>query len=107
MDDRAERSSCPTMLPLIEDAFRGYEEDLFNKCFPAKGDCTITSFARNGLGIEAAQIEINARYRIVKVSAPFRSDREEEIDDLMARMRDLILAVGARFAKAPPQSLLF
>jgi hypothetical protein len=48
----AEKSSCPTFMPVIERAFRDFDEGTFNKHFRAKGLGTITYFARNDFGIE-------------------------------------------------------
>jgi len=60
------KSSCPTFKDTIREAFSDFEPKMFNKKFCANDACTLTFFARNELGIEAAQVEINARYRIVE-----------------------------------------
>ena len=60
------KSSCPTFRETIHKAFSDFEPECFNRHFGANGVGTITYFARNKLGIEAAQVEINARYRIVE-----------------------------------------
>jgi len=64
--DETEKSSCPTFKEAMREAFSDFEPKMFNKKFCANDACTLTFFARNELGIEAAQVEINARYRIVE-----------------------------------------
>ncbi len=66
INDEAQKSSCPVFQKVLRESFSGFEPELFNKNFCAKDTRTLTSFARNELGIEAAQIEINAKYRIVQ-----------------------------------------
>ncbi len=65
---KREKSSCPTFKDVIEEVLREFQgPPIFNrKNFKARKPETITSFARMECGIEAAQIEINARYRIVE-----------------------------------------
>jgi hypothetical protein len=59
--------SCPCCKPVIEEAVRAFQYPLFNlDAFIAGSPETVTFFARHGCGIEAAQFEINARYRIVE-----------------------------------------
>jgi hypothetical protein len=59
--------SCPRCKPVIEEAIRAFQYPLFNlDDFTAGSPETVTSFARHACGIEAAQFEINARYRIVE-----------------------------------------
>ena len=98
-DDRAERSSCPTFKPIIEGAFRDFDAGLFNKRFSARKPCTITSFARNTLGIEAAQFEINARYRLVqRGSNPDPDADEAAVLDLMGRFQEMVAAIDRKIA---------
>jgi hypothetical protein len=60
-EDR-EKCSCPRCKPV-----RAFQYPLFNlDAFTAGSPKTVTSFARHACGIEAAQFEINARYRIVE-----------------------------------------
>jgi len=62
-----ERCSCPRCKPIINDAFRTFQSPPFHlDAFTAASPETVTSFARHCCGIEAAQFEINARYRIVE-----------------------------------------
>jgi hypothetical protein len=61
------KCSCPRCKPVIEEAIRAFQYPLFNlDNFTAGSPETVTSFARHACGIEAAQFEINARYRIVE-----------------------------------------
>ncbi|MGD8228148.1 MAG: hypothetical protein PVH82_07080 [Desulfobacteraceae bacterium] len=62
------QSSCPTYKDTIEEMLRGFQEPpIFNRRnFKAKKKETVTSFAQKECGIESAQVEINARYRIVE-----------------------------------------
>lgn len=62
-----ERCSCPRCKPIIEESFRSFQSPPFHlDTFTAASPETVTSFARHCCGIEAAQFEINARYRIVE-----------------------------------------
>jgi hypothetical protein len=66
-EEAMERCSCPRFKPVIEEAVRPFQYPLFNlDAFTAGLPATVTSFARHACGIEAAQFEINARYRIVE-----------------------------------------
>jgi hypothetical protein len=61
------KCSCPRFKPIVEEALRAFQYPLFNlDAFTAGLPETVTSFARHTCGIEAAQFEINARYRIVE-----------------------------------------
>jgi len=61
------KCSCPRCKAVIEEAIRSFQYPLFNlDAFTAGSPETVTSFARHACGIEAAQFEINARYRIVE-----------------------------------------
>ena len=61
------KCSCPRCKPVIEEAVQSFQYPLFNlDAFTAGSPATVTSFARHVCGIEAAQFEINARYRIVE-----------------------------------------
>ena len=96
MDDAAALSSCPMFKSAIEEAFSGFEQQIFNRNFAAKGAGTVTFFCRNDLGIEAAQVEINANYRIVEgKTSGFRAD-PENVRELVERLRDAIEAVNGR-----------
>ena len=62
-----EKCSCPKMKCVIEECFKEMKEALFNPPgFSAASPATMTSFAMKVCSIEAAQFEINAKYRIVE-----------------------------------------
>jgi hypothetical protein len=103
MDNMTARSSCPTFMPVIEKAFRDFDEGTFNKHFRAKGLGTITYFARNDLGIEAAQFEINALYRNVESrSNPAVRAKEQDVLDIMGRMQGMISDINDKIARDFP-----
>jgi hypothetical protein len=61
------KCSCPRCKPVIEETLQNFQDPLFNlDAFTAGLPETVTSFARHTCGIEAAQFEINAQYRIVE-----------------------------------------
>lgn len=103
--DSLDRSSCPTFKAVIEASLRDFQEPpLFNrKYFRALKDETVTSFARKVCGIESAQVEIHARYRIVErkpdsakaLSGEEPSFRAEEQDvlDLYGHLREMVLRI--------------
>jgi hypothetical protein len=94
LDNKITECSCPTYREIIAKNFSGFEPHLFNQNFSAHGRDTITYFAKNTLGIEAAQIEINANYRIVESkSSQFKADPKKVLE-LVRRLKDLILAVN-------------
>jgi hypothetical protein len=98
-------SSCPTYKDTIEEALRDFQEPpIFNRRnFKAKKKGTITSFARKECGIESAQVEINARYRIVdrkpdsskamsREEPVFRAE-EEDVLELFDHLKEMILTI--------------
>jgi hypothetical protein len=106
INDETPRSSCPTFMETIQEAFSDFQPEVFNKRFCAKDSCTLTSFAKNELGIEAAQIEINAKYRIVErkpdsskakkgIAACFKADPKDVLD-LVARLERMIEGISQR-----------
>ena len=103
MDDAVALCSCPTFRPLVEKTFAGFEPELFNKDFPAHREGTITSFARNSLGIEAAQVEINARYRIVESKTTGFKANPQRILAMVRRLEKLILEIDRAIAEEPPR----
>jgi hypothetical protein len=93
MSNDAKKSSCPSFKGAILDAFQGYESEIFNQRFRARGP-TITCYARNNLGIESAQVEINAKCRVVESkTSGFKADGPEVLD-LVGRLEKLILAIN-------------
>jgi len=108
----APRSSCPLFKEILRETLSDFEPWLFNKNFCAKDACTLTSFARNELGIEAAQIEINAKYRIVerkpdstrakKGIEPHYQARPENVLELMARLERAIYEINQKIKDCVP-----
>jgi hypothetical protein len=88
LDDQIAKSSCPTLKPVIQKAFQGFQSNPFNQHFRANGRGTITYFAKHSLGIEAAQFEINARYRIV--NCELSTNQEQKLLELLERFRIMI-----------------
>jgi len=101
MENSPSLCSCPTFRAVLEEAFSDMPS-VFNQCFSARGAGTVTRFARNILGIEAAQVEINRNYRIVESkSRGFRAD-PKNILDLAERLRKAIVAINAGIGCASP-----
>jgi len=105
------KSSCPTFKDTIREAFSDFEVRLFNKKFCASDSCTLTFFARNELGIEGAQVEINAKYRIVErkpdsskakmgVKPHFRAN-EKDVLDLVTRLDRMIQGIHRKIEECP------
>jgi len=96
--------SCPTYRGTLEKTFSGFEADLFNQHFSARSPGTITSFARDSLGIEAAQIEINAHYRVVESKTTgFKADPSHVLA-MVKRLATLIQAIAEKTPGASPAS---
>ena len=85
------KCSCPTFKETMRGAFTGFQEEVFNPPgFTAAHSGTITYFARNKLGIEAAQIEINAKFRIVARKSESAKAKKGEEPDYMAKEKDVL-----------------
>jgi hypothetical protein len=101
-------SSCPTYKDTIEEALRDFQAPpIFNRRnFKAKKKETVTSFARRECGIESAQVEINARYRIVERKPdsseamsgkePVFKAEEKDVLDLFNHLKEMILRVSEK-----------
>ncbi|RJQ19381.1 MAG: hypothetical protein C4560_06155 [Nitrospiraceae bacterium] len=107
--DELLKSSCPTFRGTIGEAFSDFEPQPFNKRFGAKTPNTVTFFARNKLGIEAAQVEINARYRIVErkpdsakaksgIKPHFKAD-EKDVLNLLARLQRTVHEINLKIER--------
>ena len=95
------RCSCPSFRDILEGAFSDLEPGVFNRRFAARGAGTVTCFARNDLGIEAAQIEISRNYRIVESrSTGFKADPRNVLD-MIERLRKAILAINEKMGRPP------
>jgi len=91
IDDNIERCSCPTFKEIIQKAFSGFQEEIFNVCgYSAKHPGRITNFARNKLGIEAAQFEINGKYRIIARRAESSKAKEGKEPTYKAKEEDVL-----------------
>ena len=84
----------------MEKILADFQPRIFNQRFSAgQQTAPITCFARNSLGIEAAQIEINANYRIVESkSTGFKAD-PRNILDLVERLRRVITAIDEKITE--------
>lgn len=92
IDERdMKRCSCPAMKPIIEECFKSFQQPLFNlDVYTASSPGTVTYFGKNICGIEAAQFEINAKYRIVE-RKPDSSKAQKGIDpDFKAEEGDIL-----------------
>ena len=101
------RCSCPTLKPVIEEAFKGFQQRLFNlDCYTASSSGTVTYFAKNICQIEAAQFEINGKYRIIErkpessqaikgIDADFKAD-EKDVMEMVKRLERMIASIAVR-----------
>jgi hypothetical protein len=104
--DEEEKSSCPTFKNLIEKSLVDFQEPpVFNRpYYRATKKETITSFARRECGIESAQIEINAGYRIVERKPdsskavtgeePVFKAQEKDVLDVFDHLRRMVLTIN-------------
>jgi hypothetical protein len=92
----SERCSCPTFKDHIREAFSSFQKDVFNlDGLRASSSGTITYFAKNILELEAAQFEINARYRIVE-RKPDSTEAKEGIEPrYKAKEKDIVELIEA------------
>lgn len=108
IQDDAAHSSCPTLKATIQECLSDLGPRLFNQRFSANDPCTITFFAKNELEIEAAQVEINARLRIVERKpdsvralngiAPNFKANPKDVLDLVTHLEELINVVAKEIA---------
>jgi len=106
-DNDMNRCSCPAFKAVIEESFKGFQSPLFNlDSFTAGTPGTVTYFARNVCGIEAAQFEINAKYRIIKrkpgaskaierVEPDFEADGKDVLN-LFNHLKETILNINKK-----------
>ena len=103
-EEDMEKCSCPQYKSVIEKAIRAFQYPLFNlDAFTAGSPETVTSFARHVCGIEAAQFEINARYRIVERKAestramhgdePYFKAEEADVLALVQCLEEMIISI--------------
>ena len=111
INEETGKGSCPTFKDVIQDAFAGFEPKVFNKTFCAADICTLTFFARNELGIEGAQVEINGKYRIVdrkpdstrarKGIKPHFKANEADVLALVTRLERMIYEIDRKIKECP------
>lgn len=100
------KGSCPTFKEIIRKTFSDFEPRIFNQKFCANDTCTLTFFAKNELAIEAAQVEINAKYRIVErkpdsskakagIKPHFKANGEDVLA-LVTRLKRMILEIDQK-----------
>lgn len=86
-----EKCTCPTFKNTIQEAFSGFQEDIFmREGLTAAHPGTITYFARKSLGIESAQFEINAKYRIIERRTDSTKSKAGEEPDYRANENDVL-----------------
>ena len=105
IDDDIIKCSCPTLKPVIEEAFKGLQQPLFNlDCYKASSLGTVTYFVRNTCKIEAAQFEINGKYRIIErkadsswaqrgIATNFRA-KEKDVLEMIKRLERMIIKMA-------------
>lgn len=103
----ANECSCPTFKAVIEESLKDFQSPLFNlDSFTAGTPGTVTYFTRHECGIEAAQFEINAKYRIIdrkpdssqalNGKEPDFKAREEDVLEMLKYMQKMILRINGK-----------
>lgn len=83
--------SCPIYKEIIQKIFEPFQKDIFNlEGLKASTEGTVTYFAKNSLQIEAAQFEINGKYRIVERKPDSSKAKEGTEPDYKADEKDVI-----------------
>jgi len=105
INEHPEKCSCPTFKPVIQDALGDFQSPLFNlEGLCAANPKRVTYFARHECGIESAQFEINADYRIIQrkpdstyalngMDLDFRAD-EQKVEELLYYMNKMIISLA-------------
>lgn len=110
--DNVEACSCPTLKPIIQESLRDFQETLFNlDTFTAGSPGTVTYFARHTCDIEAAQFEINAKYRIVERKPdssqamngvePYFKAEQKNVLELLTCLREMIRRIRGKIEQEP------
>jgi len=106
--DEQQESSCPSYKHIIESVFKGFQDgQIFNRPgFRSREEGTVTSFANLVCGIEAAQFEINTKYRIVQRKPdsskaiegekPKFKAEEKDVLELLNHLKEMILRIKER-----------
>ena len=106
ISERDTECSCPIMKPTIEECFKGFRKPLFNQKFSGASTGTVTYFASKVCGIEAAQFEINAKYRIVErkpdsskallnIRPDFKAE-EKNVLKMLKKLEKMIIAIAKK-----------
>ena len=109
INDENEKCSCPSFKDTIQETFKIFQKDIFNLCnFSASKSGTITSFAKNILNIEAAQFELNSKFRIVerkpdssyskKGDSEYKAD-ENNVIELLNHLEEMVLRINQKIQK--------
>ncbi len=98
LDGTAGKSSCPTFKPIIESDLQDFEKVVFNKHFRARNPATITCFSWKRLGVESAQIEINADYRNVGRSGAFSKVDSDRVNEIIRKLAQVIADINRKIS---------
>ena len=109
INDEDEKCSSPSFKDIIQETFKTFQNDIFNLCnFSASKSGTVTSFAKNILNIEAAQFEINSKFRIAerkpdsayskKGDSEYKAD-ENNVIELMSLLKEMVLRINQKIEK--------
>ena len=98
--------SCPLLLETIRRSLSGLSGVRFNDQFSASGKGTVTYFAHENLKVDAAQFEINARYRIPTRGKTTRGvvENEQEIAAAIEGLRSVVVKVAKVLSETPAGS---
>ena len=110
ISNEKENCSCPTFKDIIEDSLKTLQEKPFNHPnFTASGSNTITNFSKNTLNVEAAQFEINSKFRIVErkpdssyskkgMDSEYKAD-EKNVIEHMNHLEEMVLKINQKIQK--------
>jgi hypothetical protein len=106
INDDKNSCSCPTYKEIIQKSFEPFQKDIFNLGgLNTSTEGTITYFAKNSLQIEAAQFEINGKYRIIErkpdsskaiagTEPDFKADKKVVLE-MIITLRKMIESINA------------
>ena len=107
INNNNENCSCPSFKDIIQDSLKTFQKNPFNLChFSASKPGTITSFARKALDIEAAQFEINAKYRIIE-RKPDSSQADKDYKAEEKKVIELFLTLESMLKNIQKSLMLF
>jgi hypothetical protein len=95
--------SCPLLLETIRRSLSSLPGVRFNSRFSASGKGTVTYFAHENLRVDAAQFEINGRYRIpmMKGTTGGAVENEREIAAAIEGLRTVIVEIVRVLSDSP------